>query len=103
MSKQGYTPTEAEICEDYVGENTRNFDSYLVGHSVGEERMRHREAFYRAVAKIKADAARKALLDAAKEIREALDPNEVSKAQQGRMRYAIGFLEASADEYKEIS
>ena len=45
---------------------------------------------------------RKALLDAAKEIRDALDPNEVSKAQQGRMNYAIGFLEASADEYKEI-
>ena len=45
---------------------------------------------------------RKALLDAAKEIRDALDPNEVSKAQQGRMNYAIGFLEASVDEYKEI-
>ena len=45
---------------------------------------------------------RKALLDAAKEIRHYLDPNEVSKAQQGRMNYAIGFLEASADEYKEI-
>ena len=45
---------------------------------------------------------RKALLDAAKEIRYHLDPDEVSKAQQGRMNYAIGFLEASADEYKEI-
>ena len=45
---------------------------------------------------------RKALLDAAKEIRDHLDPDEVSKAQQGRMNYAIGFLEASADEYKEI-
>ena len=45
---------------------------------------------------------RKALLDAAMEIRDQLDPNEVSKAQQGRMNYAIGFLEASADEYKEI-
>ena len=45
---------------------------------------------------------RKALLDAAKEIRDHLDPDKVSKAQQGRMNYAIGFLEASADEYKEI-
>ena len=45
---------------------------------------------------------RKALLDAAKEIRDYLDPDKVSKAQQGRMNYAIGFLEASADEYKEI-
>ena len=45
---------------------------------------------------------RKALLDAAKEIRDHLDPDKVSKAQQGRMNYAIGFLEASADEYKEV-
>ena len=45
---------------------------------------------------------RKALLDAAKEIRDHLDLDKVSKAQQGRMNYAIGFLEASADGYKEI-
>lgn len=42
---------------------------------------------------------RKALLDAAKEIRHHLDPDKVGKAQQGRIKYAIGFLEASAEEY----
>ena len=89
------TALEAHVCREYI-DGAASPEDTVPGKMY---RMAEAGANFDLMVK---EVKRKALLDAAKEIRDYLDPDKVSKAQQGRMNYAIGFLEASADEYKEI-
>ena len=81
-----YTPTVGELRQAYVEAS---------GASMAQESYYAEQVaeFERGIARVKADALREAAGDIALALTE-----DVSTAQQDRMKFAIGYLRAKADE-----